>query len=272
MSADALAPLAELEAIAGTADFGFDAADRLCVGVPARRFLHGGVAFAACIEAMERATALPAIQVSAQFLSVGRPGDRVLLAPRISVKGKTVNQCVLQATIGKEAFVAAQGSFGHRASEIAHAIHPPSVRSWDDSIPHSVVYLLSTRIERLFEFRLAAGEVPDRSGWVGPGGQNIAFWIKPRNGKPLDRMLLAVIADLAPIALHGALGRLASGNSLDNAIRFVAPTDAGRVLVRVVVDGVRGGFAHLAAHLFAPDGQLLAVASQSVILRLWDKL
>lgn len=272
MSENQPSPLAELERIAGTDEFVFVAADRLCVGVPARRFLHGGVAFAACIEAMERVAAVPAIQVSAQFLSVGRPGDRVCLAPKLVVKGNTVSQCSLQAMIDDEGFATAQGSFGLRSSEIAHSVRPPPVRSWDDSTPRSVVYLLSTRIEKLFEFRLAGGEIPDRSDWTGSGGKDIAFWIRPRDGQPVRRMRLAVIADLAPIALHGALGRLASGNSLDNAIRFVAPVETDQVLASVVVDSVRDGFAHLATHLFGSDGQLLAVASQSVILRLWDRL
>lgn len=272
MSADPLAPLAELERIADTGDFMFDAADRLCVGVPARRFLHGGVAFAACIEAMERASGAPAIQVSVQFLSVGRPRDCVHLAPRIATKGNSVSQYALQATIDGTTFANAHGSFGQRGSEIIYAVLPPSGPGWEDSAPFSVVYLLSTRIEKLFEFRLAAGEVPDRSDWAGSGGKDIAFWIRPRSGQPIGRPLLAVIADLVPIALHGALGRLASGTSLDNAIRFVTSMETDRVLVKVVVDAVHGGFAHLRTHLFASDGQLLAVASQSLILRLWDQL
>ena len=70
-----LQPLADLDP--DGAAFAFDAADRLCVGVPSRRFLHGGVMFAACVDAMERVTGLPAIQVAAQFLLVGKPRAQV---------------------------------------------------------------------------------------------------------------------------------------------------------------------------------------------------
>ena len=265
-----LSPLATLEP-AGEG-FEFDAVDRLCVGVPARRFLHGGVAFAACVEALERATGLPAIQVSAQFLSFGQPGDRVRLEPELAAEGRTVRQARLSASIGGRPFVIAHGAFGWRESEVAYRPPPPDLARWEDSEPRSVVHLLSTRIEKLFEFRLAAGEVPASSAWKGSGGKRIAFWIRPRGGKPVGRLMLAMIADLAPVALHGALGRLASGTSLDNAIRYVERGETDTVLCAVTVEAVGGGFSHLTTRQFAPDGRLLAVATQSQILRLWDKL
>lgn len=250
----------------------FDAADRLCVGIPSRRFLHGGVLFASMVDAMERVSGRPAIQVSAQFLSIGRPRDRVRLEPRLVADGRSFRQAVLSASVRGQPLALAQGSFGRREGDIDYGIRMPGVASWEDSEPRSVVYLLSMRIEKLYEFRLADGEIPETSEFQGAGGRTIAFWIKPRGGMPVDRLLLAVIADFAAIALHGALGRLASGSSLDNSIRYVCDRETDKVLCTVEVDGVQNGLCHITTRLFAADGPLLAVATQSMILRLWDGL
>jgi acyl-CoA thioesterase len=63
------------------------------------------------------------------------------------------------------------------------------------------------------------------------------------------------------------MGLNAGGNSLDNTIRFrrIVPTDW--VLCDIQIQGVHGGFAHGSMRLFAQDGQLMATASQSMIVR-----
>src|SRR3546814_16071356 len=82
-----------------------------------------------------------------------------------------------------------------------------------------------------------------------------------------DRRLLAVIADCAALALAGALGRPASGSSLDNAIRFLAEPVSEWTLARMRVEGIGNGIAHVSTRLFAQNGALLAVADQSMLLR-----
>src|SRR3546814_19071636 len=86
----------------------------------------------------------------------------------------------------------------------------------------SVARLLSSNLNALLEFRLAGGEFPDRAEWEGRGGIDLLCWVRSRNGARLDRRLLAVIADYAPLALAGALGRPARGSRPDNAIPFLA--------------------------------------------------
>ena len=63
------------------------------------------------------------------------------------------------------------------------------------------------------------------------------------------------------------VGQHVGGNSLDNTLRIrrIVPTDW--VLCDIRISGVHGGFAHGAMSLFAQDGELMATASQSMILR-----
>ena len=93
------------------------------------------------------------------------------------------------------------------------------------------------------------------------------LWARPREGQAIDSTLLAVMADFVPQGVGNALGKNAGGNSLDNTLRIrrVVPTDW--VLCDIRISGVAGGFAHGAMHLFAEDGELMASASQSLIVR-----
>ena len=68
----------------------------------------------------------------------------------------------------------------------------------------------------------------------------------------------------------GCSGRDAGGNSLDNSIRFHRVVETRWLLCDVQIHGVANGFAHGRMHIFAETGELIATASQSLILRLWD--
>src|SRR5918911_2464150 len=58
-----------------------------------------------------------------------------------------------------------------------------------------------------------------------------------------------------------------SSDLLDNTLRIrrIVPTDW--VLCDIRILGIHGGFGHGAMYLFARDGELMATASQSVIVR-----
>lgn len=247
----------------------------LCVGRSDRPFLFGGVAFAACIEAMERAAQSPAIFASAQFIAAARAGDDLRIEPEIVADGRSVRQCRVTALCGDRPFLQVYGACGGQdAAAVAQGPRMPIVAPPGACPERSVARLLSSNIQSLFEFRLAGGELPDRAGWTGEGdadgGGELLCWVRPRGGAAIDRRTMAVIADCAALALPGALGRQASGSSLDNMIRFVADPAEDWVLAAMRVDGVRGGLAHIATRLFSPDGTLLATAGQSMLLRLWD--
>jgi acyl-CoA thioesterase len=110
---------------------------------------------------------------------------------------------------------------------------------------------------------------PSRGGTRSPDG-NTLLWARPTDGRPIDRAFVAIVADYVPSGIGPALGRDAGGNSLDNSIRFHRWVETPWLLGDIRIHGVAHGFAHGRMHLFAATGELIATASQSLILRLWD--
>jgi acyl-CoA thioesterase len=63
---------------------------------------------------------------------------------------------------------------------------------------------------------------------------------------------------------------MAGGNSLDNTLRVARLVETDWVLLDVQVHTIQHGFGHGLVHLWAEDGTLLAIASQSCIVRYWS--
>jgi acyl-CoA thioesterase len=242
--------------------------EHLCVGGAAEPFLYGGSGFAACVAAMEYFTGLPAIFASAQFTGKGRNGDVISISPEYISGGNSIKQCRLSAQIGDAPFATLLGATGARDDDTVHqGVKAPNVLQPHQCEERSVARQISSNLNALFEFRLASGQLPDQRDWTGAIGQDTAFWIRKRSGIPLSRMELPVIADLAAMALPSALGKPASGNSLDNNIRFVREADSEWILSCTQVASVQHGLTHIGTNIFSQDGSILAVASQSMILR-----
>ena len=269
--AEAVRAAAGLLALSARADgesFAASVPEPSCVGPPGRQFLFGGVALAAVVEAMERRAGQPATFAAVQFLTQVRPGDRLRFDAALAADGRTVRQCGITGWCGDTLFLQGHGACGGRDDLAAHqGAAMPAVPPPEACPERSVARLLSSNLNALLEFRLAGGEFPDRAEWEGRGGIDLLCWVRSRNGARLDRRLLAVIADCAALALAGALGRPASGSSLDNAIRFLAEPVSEWTLARMRVEGIGNGIAHVSTRLFAQNGALLAVADQSMLLR-----
>jgi acyl-CoA thioesterase len=78
-----------------------------------------------------------------------------------------------------------------------------------------------------------------------------------------------MFGDFVPLGVGQALGVLGGGNSLDNTLRIVQLVPTKWVLVDIMIHAVERGFGHGSLKMYAEDGSLLAVASQTCIARLW---
>ena len=76
-----------------------------------------------------------------------------------------------------------------------------------------------------------------------------------------------MLGDFVMLALSDALGVPTTANSLDNTIRIVARPTTEWVLVDVSVDAAADGFGHVHARLWAEAGTLVALTSQTLVLR-----
>lgn len=118
------------------------------------------------------------------------------------------------------------------------------------------------------EQRLAVGRPLDELDGT-PSNGNCALWARMPEVLDMSGAALAILGDFVPFGIGQALGLAAGGNSLDNTFRVARLEPTDWVLLDIRVLAVHGGFGHGAVLLWSESGQLLAIASQSAIVRFW---
>ena len=103
-----------------------------------------------------------------------------------------------------------------------------------------------------------------------PDGRS-ALWARLPDVLDMSAATLGILGDYVPFGIGQALGRLGGGNSLDNTLRMGTLVPTEWVLLDIRVHAVVNGFGHGVVHLWAEDGTLLAMASQSTIVRFWQE-
>lgn len=246
----------------------------ITVGRPDRMFLFGGVGLAAAIEAMQRTTGRPAIWATAQYLSFARPGSIVDLDVWVPTEGRFNSQARVIGHVGDKEIIIVNAALGARQDATSGQwVRMPDVPPPEACPPAEHFRGSQEGFRSHFEKRLARGRFPSGEPLDGPSEDGrICTWVRMRNRDLIGPTLLAVIADFVVEAASHAIGRLAGGNSLDNTIRYAHVVPSEWVLCDMRIESVQAGTVHAAMRLFAPDGTLLATASQSLILRYHDRV
>jgi acyl-CoA thioesterase len=206
----------------------------ICVGPPGNLFMFGGVGMASAVAALERTTGRPLIWATAQYLGFARPGSVVDIDVWTPVQGKYNTQANTKGHVDDKEIISVSAALGARPSELSGQwTDKPDAPPPEDCDPSEHWRAAPDSLHSRMEVRI----------------------VKGRSGK--DR-------------IGNALGKNAGGNSLDNTLRIrrIVPTDW--VLCDIRINGVHGGFGHGAMHLYAQDGELMATASQSLIVRVRD--
>ncbi len=244
--------------------------DSLCVGPPGAKFMFGGVGMAAAIGAMEGATGRPVIWATAQYLSYARPPSIVDLDVRVPASGKYTSQARVIAHVGDREILTVNAALGERPGDAQHQWVTAPVVPRPEDCPRSDRWRSDEdNLHNHVEVRVARGRHSASSDPDGPSVDGtMAMWLRPPEGLPVDSAMLAIMADHVPSGVGPALGKNAGGNSLDNTIRFLTIVPTEWVLCDVSIVGVANGVAHGTMRLFSEGGQLMATASQSMILRI----
>lgn len=244
----------------------------VCVGLPERRFLFGGVGLAAAIRAMEQTCERPVIWATAHYLSFAKPGSIVDLDVWVPVEGNQTSQASVLEHVGDRKIITVHAALGERSDP--HSLQwttMPDVPGPEECEPVASPRWPGDDLHSRFEVRLADGRFPGGPGMQGPSKDGrMRLWLRSKEGLLADSGLLAVAADYVAVAISHAIGEHAGGNSLDNTIRFgnLVPTEW--VLCDIRIEMAHAGVVHGVMHLFSEDGVLMASASQSLILRLRD--
>jgi len=240
----------------------------ICVGPPGNVFMFGGVGMASAVAALERTTGRPLIWATAQYLGFARPGTVVDIDVWTPVEGKYNTQANTKGHVDDKEIISVSAALGSRPSDISGQwSEAPAVPRPEDCEPSNHWRAATEGLHSRMEVRIAKGRSgPDRIGNPEPDGRTL-LWARPREAFAIDASMLAVMADFVPQGVGNALGKNAGGNSLDNTLRIrrIVPTDW--VLCDIRISGVHGGFGHGSMHLYAQDGELMATASQSLIVR-----
>lgn len=240
--------------------------DGLAAGRGDHRFLFGGAGLACAVDAMQQASGRPAIWATAQYLSYVRPGAKVDIAVELATVGRAITQARTTVRHDGRDIITATAALGQRDGPSDQWAKPGAVPPPEEceEIAH---WNADASIGGRFVFRPAHGYF----GYSPTAGRQddgrLMFWMRPSDDVPIDRTVLAVMADFFTPGIRNATGKVLGGNSLDNTIRYASQVETDWVLCEVFLEAIANGFTLGTMRIFARDGTLMASASQSMILR-----
>jgi acyl-CoA thioesterase-2 len=233
----------------------------LCVGGPDRPFLFGGTMLGAAITAMERCAERPVIWATAQFLSHASPGSILDVAVTLASVGRQTTQAQAVGQVDGRTTVVVSAALGETTHHMeGQWVRAPHVCAPDQSPDDFAWPSTALMLKQAIEIRHA---LPAKAVSLG----RMMLWIRARQDIPMDAALLATIADFTTAAIPEVFGMGYIGNSLDNTIRLGRIVACSWILCDIQIQGALAGFAHGEMRLYAQTGELLAIASQSMILR-----
>jgi len=237
--------------------------------------LYGGTGIAVSVAAMEAATGREALWVTTQFAATAHLGSVIDVETQVLASGRAISQLLVTARhAGRTLFVSVGSTATPRPDGLDGQFETmPVVTAPEDSMPIVLgptwmkdVGGLGANIEYRVARRPDAGAPAPTAAQVEATGQQVpmTLWARLTEGRPSTRAGIAFLADMIPPAIARAAGMLGGGPSLDNSLRFgrVGP-DVTWVLLELWGHMAYGAHAHGAARVWSPDGDLLAVGSQT---------
>lgn len=258
--ADILALLSPRRTTDGTWEMVADRA--LCLGPPAHKHMSGGACVAVMIAALETEFQRPVIQASAQFLRAPAKGASCLIEVQEVRQGRSISQvrAVLRTEKGESAtLLATLGSI--EAGEQASWARAPETADSEQCERIPFIREDSDDLHTHLDMRLASTPADHNEG-------RVMFWVSTDGmAHSQARLMAALIADYLPEAIHFCLGKPVGAVSLDNSLRCLGPAKLGWWLCETALSGVETGIAHGRMRIFDAERSLIAVGSQSAVVR-----
>ncbi len=234
--------------------------------------LYGGAGVAVAAAALEGAAGRPLRWCTAQFVASVTEGDVLDVSADIGMRGGRVTQASVEISCEGRLVVSALGALGETRPERPSAtwIAMPEVAPPEDCPPFVPPAELAPSHFEITERRVAAGPVPLELADGGSGPHDrVALWSRVEGHSQTTPAVAAWLADMVPMAIGARLGEPAGAASLDNTVRITGPMPVaeGWVLVELVALAAGQGYGHGAAHVWSPDGELLATGDQTAVMR-----
>lgn len=228
--------------------------------------LFGGAGLAAGIVALEQATGMPIRWATGQYLSLTKQPMMLDLEVILPAQGRHVTQGRAVCHLGEQEVITVLGAAGIRPS-VAEGVWEsmPPVPAPDDC-PALVREDREDTIHRHVEIRIAHGMFGFSGDGKPSGGSGNKLWARMPEVEH-DAGALAIIADYMPSALGDALGQIISCTSLDNTIRIANHKPSDWILCDNHISWTGEGFGYGQVNMWNEQGELMATASQSMIVR-----
>jgi acyl-CoA thioesterase II len=237
-------------------------------------FLFGGCGLGAALVALEAATGRPTVWATAQYLSYAATGSELDLSVLLAAEGRRVTQARVVGRVGGEEILTVNGAAGAPGSLGVEGVwtEPPEVPPPEECPPRRMPAFGSSSIFDRVDMRLARGRTFEEivSGLEGPGEPESSLWARVPGHLEPSAATLAIIGDYVTGAVSQPLGRRVMSRSLDNTLRVVRLEPTEWVLCDIRIQAVVDGYGQGTASLWSESGSLLATASQSMSVRLWD--
>jgi acyl-CoA thioesterase II len=238
--------------------------------------LYGGAGIAVASAAVETATSRPLRWITCQFVGSAHDGETVRVEVQIDNQGRRISQAHILGTVGQRVVFRAVAATGEPRSDLAEArwVTMPQVPGPEDCANMELEPGGESKGASMepVERRLADG--PDLADFLQeeprPHGFQMSFWSRMTDTRSASPAMLGWLADIVMMGVVAGTGRAVGGKSLDNTLRMVTRADPDWVLVDLRPVAISDGYAYGDVHLWAPDGRLLATASQTASVRPWD--
>jgi len=231
-----------------------------------RGSLFGGVGLAAGVIALQQATDKPIIWATGQYLSITQQPAVLDLEVLLPAIGHNVTQGRVVGHLGDREIITILGACGARPS-VAHGMWQTMP---DAPAPHDcepVAHDPATNSLHLHvDVRVARGMYGFSGTGTPSGDDRSMLWVRMPDVEH-DAGALAIIADYMPSALGNALGHVTSCTSIDNTIRFANMVPSEWILCDNRIEYIGNGFGYGSVNMWSQTGELMATASQSMIVR-----
>lgn len=235
------------------------------------RASFGGLVAALVYEAMR--TKVPAERpprsLAITFVGPAAPDVPISFEVEVLREGKAVSQVLGRAVQDGQVVTIVQGSFGagRESRIVVKSEQAPQAKAVDECQEMPYIANVTPEFTRYLAMRWAFGGMPfsnnpsrEMGGWVRLRDQDSA--------EPINEAHLLALVDAWPPAVLSHLSSPAPGSSLTWTIEFVQPvgelSTLDWCLYRAQIEHARDGYGHVAAALWSPKGELLAISRQTV--------
>ena len=230
-----------------------------------RDSIYGGCALAAAIEAAEAHTGRPTAWAACQFLRPAHLDSVIDLRVEVPASGRAVSHARVVAMVGDEEVCATLISLGERDFPAQGVWQTMPQVPGPEGLPAR--YIRAQNKGGIRERITELAVTDDPAGIMRNPDGRCAVWITLPGGIPASASALAIIGDEVSTGTSAVIEPDMQAPSIDNTLRVVQAKACDWVLADVELRAVARGFAHGVVNLWSQDGDLLAIAEQTGVIR-----